>query len=145
MKIKLLDWATPVPQPEEGGASDYLLKMGYVGLDYAALDLSARLHKPIGLVPPYDLDNRAYTFRCMAMVRDHFSPYVVYAPVPKWCSREAIRAARGTGFGHFILPFFDPWAFVHQTVHDLLADAKGVHVAGGDPKIEGWTWSEEQL
>jgi len=97
-----------------------------------------------GLIPPFDLDHLAYTFSCMATVRDHFPDHAIYAPVPKWCAREALRSAGGAGFKHFIFPFYDPWAFVHQTIYDLV-DGKVVHVAGGDPKVEGWTWSEEGL
>ena len=143
LKIKLLNWDQPLSE-EEG--KTYLVKLGYRSLDDLALELVNRDANLIqGLVPPFDLDHLAYTFRCMAMIHDHFPHFDVYAPVPKWCAREAIRSAKSAGFNHFILQFVDPWAFQHQVVHDLLADAKGVHVAGGDPKVEGWTWSEEGL
>ena len=145
MKLKLLDWRDEALNPEGEGDSRYLLKLGYAGLEEVALEISSRTSKPSGLIPPYDLDHLSYTFSCLAMIRDHFPQFVVYAPVPKWCSREVIRSTKTAGFRHFILPFVDPWAFQHQAVHDLLADAKGVHVAGGDPKVEGWTWSEETL
>ena len=143
MKIKLLDWRDEALSTEKGD-SGYILKVGNVDLQMIALDLESRATKPIGLVAPFDLDHLAYTFSCMATVRDHFPDYAIYAPVPKWCAREAIKASRGAGFDHFIFQFVDPWSFVHQTIHDLV-EGKVVHVAGGDPKVEGWTWSEEPL
>ena len=147
MKIYLLDWrdqpSSAAPEGEEP-IREYILKVGYVGLDLLALEILQRTTKPLGLIPPFEDHNLRYTFSCMAVIRDHFPQFPIYAPVPRWSPREFIRAAKGAGFDSFALHFSEPWAASHQVVHDLL-EGRRVHVAGGDPGVAEWKWSEEAL
>ncbi len=138
MKIKLIKWGTFPPK------SPYLIKIPYNLFGPFAADLDEMDPPPMGLVPCCSPDLN-YTARCMAVARDFFPDHHVYAPIANIAvPRDFLRAARAAGFRHFIIPYVEPWPHFYQKIHDLVLNHT-VHVAGGDPEHEGWTWSEEEL
>ena len=145
MKIRLVEWwhlPTFI-----GKGETLMVKLPNTDLSTTASELGnlAAELTIIGAVPPFDHANLAYTFRCCSTSRDQIPLSIpIYAPVAPWCPREAIHALKGAGFQHYIFPFQDPWPPFYHRWWDLMED-RIVHVAGGDPQEEKWTWSEEVM
>lgn len=144
MKITFRSWED---WPISGGNEKWILKVPYRDLPELALELvqCGSLDNLIGLVPPSEPNNLAYTFSCIANVTAHFNGHRIYCPVAMWTPREFIRSCQSANHRAFLLPWQGEamTAKIHQ-VHDLLEDC-AVHVAGGEVEREGWTWSEEGL
>ncbi len=138
MKLKLAEWGCSAAEP-------HLLKVPYRDLDELAQELASHPGSaPEGLIPPFDHANLAWSLRCLASVQDRFAPIPAYAVVPTQIPRPFIRSVCAAGYKHFLLRMTAEWPMFVQEVRDMM-DRRAVHVAGGDPGIPEWTWSEEQL